>query len=85
MPAGGRCTSPPACQQLGVEEPSKGEREGAAGPGKAGRERQEGGRGVGKEARAEARIKKTGGGDGEMRGVRGVCSARERVQTAVRS
>lgn len=41
------------CPQLVIEEQSERRREGAAGSGKAGRERQEGGHGVGKKARAD--------------------------------
>ena len=60
-------------------ELSEGRREGAASPGKAGRERQEGGRGVGKEARAKTRIKKTEGRDGAIWGVQGGSRMRKPV------
>lgn len=65
-----RCASLPIRPQPVVEKWSEGRREGAASLAKAGRERQEGGRGVGKEAPAETRSEKTGGRDGEMPGVR---------------
>lgn len=54
------CTSQPIRLQPATGEQSEGRREGATSLAKAGRERQEGGRGVGKEAPAETRSEKTG-------------------------